>query len=350
MDSSWHTEASLIYINLPRITYDDAAVAVRNGDSKKEEFVLPVVHLVSPDHAKFRFGFSIVYPAGLSKRWDEPFPRSFAEEFTLQTYELNPTVSYKICERFSLAAGLRAIYSEGEVKSFSSSFGLRRDLEGDTTEFGYNVALTARPFKNMSLAATYRSEVELGLEGNATLAGPSGQTYNGPVRVEVPLPAILTIGYAYTYNKTTIELTYDKTYWSAYETLDFNYSQDLTGNPVLAVFDRPINKSWTDTNAYRIGLTHKYSDSLTGMLGFAIDENPVPDNTLGFDLPDADNKLYSIGLKYAINENLKIGGAYLFDDKEERTIPASANNEQGINGTFRDGGAHLVAAGLNYRF
>jgi long-chain fatty acid transport protein len=83
------------------------------------------------------------------------------------------------------------------------------------------------------------------------------------------------------------------------------------------------------------------------MAGFAIDETPVPDETLGFELPDADAKIYSLGFDYQITPQTKIGLAYLYDDKDDRDISQGA---KGINGTFTKGGAHLVTAGIKYTY
>ncbi len=96
-------------------------------------------------------------------------------------------------------------------------------------------------------------------------------------------------------DKTTVEFVFERTYWSSYKNLDFNYDYALTGS--LATFDTPIAKNWKDVNAYRIGVSHQYSDALKLMAGFAIDKTPVPNNTLGFELPDSDAKLYSVGFR-----------------------------------------------------
>jgi len=85
------------------------------------------------------------------------------------------------------------------------------------------------------------------------------------------------------------------------------------------------------------------------MVAFAIDGNPVPEGTLSFELPDSDARIYSIGVKYQINETLGIGAAYLYDDKDERTISQAAIGGS-VNGTFSDASAHLVGVGLNYMF
>ncbi len=344
------SEASFTWIHLASIEYTDGTSAARNGGSRSEDFVLPNLHLVSPAYNNFRFGLSVVYPYGLSKRWESPFPKASAEEFTLKTYELNPTVSYKISDSLSIGGGLRAIYAEGKVKSSHPLYA--RDLDGDTTEYGYNLALTYRPLENLSLAATYRSKVELDVEGDARLFAGGIQAYSGYAEVMVPTPAVLTLATAYTCNsgRTTAEFTYDKTFWNSYDQLNFNYAQAFTTLPLVA-FDAPLIKNWVNAEAFRLGLTHRCTDRLTAMLGFAIDKTPVPDQTLGFELPDSDAKIYSFGLRYQYSDNLQLGAAYLYDDKESRSVlnytPLGTVN---INGTFENSAAHLFTAGLQYRF
>jgi long-chain fatty acid transport protein len=348
LENKWQTEASLTWIHLASIEYTDNAVASRNSGSRSEDFAMPNLHVVSPEYNNFRFGLSVVYPYGLSKRWDNSFPKSTAEEFTLKTYEVNPTVSYKINNQLSIGGGVRAIYAEGVVKSNSASTTLVRDLEGDTTEYGYNLAVSYKPTENLAFAATYRSKIDLNVEGDASLSFGGTQLYRGFAAVSVPAPAVLSLATAYTCNngKTTAEFVYDKTFWNAYDKLDFNYAHAFTAMPLLA-FDAPLAKNWVNSDAFRIGLTHKLNTQWTVMAGFAIDKNPIPDQTLGFELPDSDAKIYSCGLRYQPTDKLTLGAAYLFDDKESRFVPTNTNS---INGTFDNSAAHLITAGLQYRF
>ncbi len=344
-----HFEADLVYINLKAVSYTDARTPYYNGESETENFLLPTLYAVSPDHYNFRFGLSLTYPGGLSKQWEQPYPRTFAEEFSLKVVEFSPAVAYRFNEMFSIAAGVRAVYADGTVKSagmIAPGVTASRDMDGDTWEAGYNLAFSARPVQGLNLGVTYRSKVDLDLEGSSTLqtsAGPG--LYSGDGSVSVPLPAVLSLGVAYTFfDQLTVELQWDRTYWSDYENIDFNYPVSL-GNPVLtSLFDLPKAKNWEDTDSWRIGVSYDLNQALTLMAGFAIDENPVPDSSLGFDLPDSDAKLYSLGVRYRLNEHLELGMAYLYDDKEDRTV-----NNSIVSGRFEDSGAHLITFGLNYK-
>jgi long-chain fatty acid transport protein len=352
LENRWAVEADATWIHLGSINYNDNRSSALSGDSVAEDFFMPTFFAVSPDYNNFRFGISVTAPGGLSKRWEEPYPRTFAEEFSLKIFEVNPTVAYKFSDRFSLGAGLRAVYVDGKVKSdgyVNGPFTATRDMDGDALEAGYNLALTARPVDNMNVSVTYRSNVDLEIDGHANLSTNlqmvSPYNYQGDTGVEIPLPAVLAVAVSYTFfDQLTVELEYDRTYWSEYEQLDFTYPVTFI-NPILSgAFDEAKPKHWQDTDAWRLSLTYDMKNNFILMAGFAIDENPVPSEYLGFELPDSDARLYSLGVRYRINDDMEMGVAYLYDDKESRTV-----RNDTISGTFEDASAHLVTFGFTYK-
>jgi len=139
-----------------------------------------------------------------------------------------------------------------------------------------------------------------------------------------------------------------KTYWSAYKALDFNYASPIS--PILVpYFDDSIAKNWKDTNTFRLGITQTL-DKLTLMAGLVIDETPVPDQTLGFELPDTDATSVSLGGRYQLNDRMNIGFSGLYSMHKDRTISAADNNENGIVGEFSDGNILIISAGIGYKF
>ncbi len=347
-------EGALTYINLSEITYTDNRSPLFNAKSKEENLFAPSFFLTSKDYDGVRYGFSMTVPGGLSKRWDSPYAKLFSEEFTLKIIELNPVASYKVNDNFAVGGGLRMIYSEGIVKSngldiTTLSQGavtapIGRDMEADTIEFGYNLAATYKPDSAITLSATYRSNVNINEEGNAKLYLSGTKVYDGGASVEVPLPAVASLAFAYDFGKTVLEVEYDKTFWSEYKKLDFQFKDNV---PVAlkAPFDDPKAREWEDTNALRVGLTHQLNEKLTIMGGFALDENPAPQENLGFELPDSDATLYSGGFKYQYSDALAIGASFLYDAKDSRKV---VNHD--INGEFKDASALLVTTGFSYQF
>ena len=224
-----------------------------------------------------------------------------------------------------------------------SSSAISRDLEGDSFDYGYNLALSYKPTTDLDMAITYRSKVDLGQEGTAKLYSPTGLAYDGGATVSVPLPALLNVAIAYTFaTKTTVEFVYERNYWSAYSTLDFDYAANI-GN-LSPKFDDPIAKDWKDTTAYRLGITQKL-DTMTLMAGVVIDESPVPDTTLSYELPDSNSISVSIGGRYQLNDKTDIGLSALYSMRESRKV-----NNADIEGTFSNSNVLIVSAGVGYKF
>jgi long-chain fatty acid transport protein len=345
MEDTFHLEVDATYLYLSEIEYEDARSPVFDGDSENEHFFIPTGFMVSPSYAGARFGLAIVAPYGLSKRWKDPYPKTFAEEFSLTVIEVNPTISYSFGDKVSIAAGPRMLYADATVKSDGSDFGLplARDMEDDTVEWGWNVALAVKPIEKLNISATYRSHVDLDFEDDASLTfGPVNGIFAADV--SVPAPAVLALSVAYdVLENLNVELTWDRTFWSEYEELDFNFSPVITGNP----FELSQDRNWDDTDAFRIGLTWAVNNTWTLMGGFAYDENPAPAENIGFELPDSDAWIYSLGAQYKVSEQMDLGIAALYDYKESRTVQTDDGR---IDGEFSNASALLVTVGMNYRF
>ncbi len=346
MENTWHAEMDASWIHLTAIEYEDARTVRYNGESETEDFLLPTAFVVSPSYGGARFGLAIVSPFGLSKQWDTPYQKAAAEEFSLTTIEVNPNVSYGFGKMVSVAAGVRMLYADATVKSDASGLGipLSREMEGDTVEWGWNAAVAVKPIEQLNISATYRSNIDLEFDDKAKL-NLMGKMMTLDAEVTIPGPAVFALSVAYdVLPNLNVELTWDRTFWSEYENLDFDFTPRIPGNP----FEPPQARNWDDTDAFRIGLTYGVTKSLDLMAGFGYDNNPAPTETVGFELPDSDAWLYSIGAQYKINDKMDVGLAMLYDYKETREVKVKATDR--VYGEFTDASAILVTVGLNYRF
>ncbi len=344
--NTWLAEVDATYIYLSPIEYEDARNPAFNGESEEEHFLLPTGFVVSPSYGGARFGLSVTAPYGLAKRWEDRYQKAVAEEFSLTVIEVNPTVSYALGEMFSIAAGPRMLYAKAQVKSDASGLGvpLSRDMEGDTVEWGWNAAVSFKPMQKLNVSATYRSHVDLDFEDDAKL-NLMGNRMVLDAEVSVPAPAVFALSVAYDIlDNLNVELTWDRTFWSEYDELDFNFTPQIPGNP----FEAPVRKDWDDSDAFRIGVTYGLNEIITLMAGFGYDKNPQPTERVTFDLPDSDAFLYSLGMQYKVSEKMDIGVAALYDYKESRTVQVTPTDR--IYGEFTNASAVLFTVGLNYRF
>jgi long-chain fatty acid transport protein len=233
------------------------------------------------------------------------------------------------------------IYSEGIVKSSSIA---SRDMSGDSLDFGYNMALAYKPTSSVEFGVTYRSRISLSEEGNAKLKIGNALVYDGGSSVSIPLPAALNIAAAYTFETdTTIEFVYERTFWSAYNSLNFEYASSIP-NILVPSFDDPIAKEWKDSSAYRVGITQEL-DALTLLGGFVVDKSPIEDAKLSFELPDSDSVSISLGARYDISDSTNIGFSALYSMRSDRVV---INDD--ISGTFSNSDVLILSAGLGYKF
>lgn len=321
MEDTNFIEGDLTYIHLYEVNYKDDDT---NIDSKDEDFLIPTFHYVSKNIDGYRFGFSMVSPVGLSKRWGEDPAKASAEEFTLKTLEFNPTIAKKFTNNFSMAVGLRGIYSEGIVKN------AHYQMEGDGFDFGYNIAVSYKPSSDLELSATYRSKVDLHIEGTAK--------DKGGVKVSVPVPGVLSLATAYTLpSKTTVEFVYERTFWSTYDTLDFDFADETSEDD----YGSPIAKDWEDSDTYRLGITKILDEKRILMGGVVYDYSPIPKKRLGYELPDTNTLAFSIGGRYKLDTKTEVGLATLYSFHSDRK-----NN----NGEFSEGNVLMISAGVTYKF
>ena len=349
MDDTNQIEVDLMYVGTSATNFQGTVRGTTKYDINSEEqsFIIPSLHYVSPKlgDSGARVGLSIVVPGGLTREWKEQPAQSVAEEFTLQVIEINPTAAFEVTKELAVAVGFRFVHSSGIVKS---SGAISRDMNGNSNDYGYNLALSYKPTKDLDIAVTYRSKIDLSQEGNAKLYVGSAKVYDGGSSVSVPLPATFSAAIAYTLpTKTTVEFVYEKTYWSTYESLQFSYASSIP-NILEPYFAAPVAKNWEDTEAYRLGITQEL-DSVTLMAGAVVDFTPTPEETLNFESPGSNSLSVSLGGRYEISKTIDVGLAALYSIKEDRTVSNTVNTN-GINGTFSNSNALLISAGLGYKF
>ncbi len=350
MDSFSYFEASFTGIYLAKVQYagnqitstTPLTILPASNATESERFLVPHLHYVSKPFGKFRFGLALTTPAGLSKKWDSGIQTWFAKEFTLRTAEFNPSISYRINDNFSLAVGGRILFTDGKIVFNNPLLG-SYNMDGDIkTHYGYNLALSYN-LKELTLAATYRSKIDLKESGKVEYSKGAVRSHTIGT-TKVPLPATLTLAVALqTAPSATFEFVYERTYWSKYDRLKMSFADRRVP---------PINvaKNWRDTNTYRIGFTYHNTPKITTMYGFAYDETPVPAATLGYELPDSDAYIFSIGALYKYTKNLTIGMSYLYDYKTSRRLTLADANQNGILGKFSNASAQLLNISFNYRY
>ena len=214
------------------------------------------------------------------------------------------------------------------------------EIEGDGDGWGYNFGILWKPTDQISLGMAYRSEIQLDIDGDADflrLGGPFG-SFSGSAATKITLPDTWSFGIAIKpVQRLTLEFDVDRFGWSSYDMLSIDFNSKST------LPDSSSPKDWKDCWAYRFGVQYSVNDNFDIRAGYAYDETPQPERTVGPELPDADRHNYTVGFGYRVGK-ATFDVAYMFVDFKDRKVDNSIQT-----GTYKSE-AHLFAANLTYSF
>ncbi|NIY15077.1 MAG: hypothetical protein GWM98_09315, partial [Nitrospinaceae bacterium] len=146
----------------------------------------------------------VFVPFGQSAEWDKNGPFRgvapyFAELFTL---DVNPTVAYRVNDKFSIAAGVNIIMSEIQSKQLlvdpanPAAPALNARAEGDGDALGWNLGAAFEPAAGHKVALAYRSGFEVEYDGDTAIS-PSVPPFlaRSGFSSEIEFPHIVSAGY-----------------------------------------------------------------------------------------------------------------------------------------------------------
>src|SRR5262249_39493434 len=127
-------------------------------------------------------GLGLNTPFGLTTDWKNPdnfVGRGISTKAALRTFDLNPTLGWKVAPNFGIGFGARVMFSDVELqrRNFASNpftlapadvakVRLKSDLD---TGYGWNVGFLHKYNESFSWGFSYRSKITVKYKGNATL-------------------------------------------------------------------------------------------------------------------------------------------------------------------------------------
>jgi len=329
----------------------------RTFETKTEVFYPSTFFITHKFSDKISAGLGVFNPFGLSTKWDNDWEgRYITTDSELQTFNINPVVSYKITPWITFAGGLDFLLLNAtlEKKINLSLFGLPdggQKFEGDGTGVGYNFGILIEPHKDVAIGASYRSEINVDIDGDATFDLPAGTPPffpNTTGETDITLPQQVHVGVYYKgFHPLTFEVGLRWEGWSSYDRLKINFDKLIGGSPTLIE-----RKDWEDTYSANVGAKYKLNDSVALLAGYLYGGNPIPDETFEPSIPDANTHLFTIGtdVKYkALRVALSYGYQKLQDRNKNNPIADPVSGTGTANGEYKSD-LHMIGLSLTYRF
>ena len=287
----------------------------QGGDAGDVSFVPNAyfAYRVSPD---VHLGLGVNAPFGLKTEYDAGWiGRYQALKSELKTVNLNPSVAYRVSDRFSVGAGLNLQYLETELTNLTG-VGVAA-VEGDDYGWGFNLGALWQLTPSTRLGLAYRSEIDFDLEGDASFSAMP--VLNGDATAETTMPDSASLSLFHRLSPAW-DLLADVSWtgWSDFDKLAIY----RTSGALLSY----TPENWDDTLRYSVGATWHTSEKLSLRGGVAYDEAPVSDTYRTPRIPDGARIWVAVGGQYRLGKASAIdfGYAHLFVNDPGLDVAAPA--------------------------
>jgi len=340
--------------------------------------IVPNLYWVTGINEETKFGLGMQTTFGLATKYDDDWVgRYHAVETDLKTINVNPSIAYRVNDKLSIGGGIDVLFGDIiftnaiDFGAICAAQGLTSascspqntdgfaDLEGDNLSdpaFGYNFGLQYMIQPETIIGLSYRSEIDLDLEGEADFTVPAGAAFitgsglflDSDITAGVTLPASLAFSVSHKVDKITYLADITWTGWSSFDELRIEYENDAQPDSVTT-------EDWDDTFRYSIGLDYQYSNSLVLRTGVALDETPVPSAERRTARVPGDERIWlSFGMTYTWDEDLTIdvGYSHLFiddtkiDNEFESSVPTLAAS---LTGEY-EASVDILSVQLNWQY
>ena len=317
---------------------------------------------------EMKFGLGVQTSFGLAIKYDRGWVgRYHAVETDLKTININPSIAYQVNDQLSVGGGLDVVLADviftsaidiGAICTAAAGAGTPfpgclttpqtndgfADLTADNLSdpgFGFNFGLQYEVDMNTVLGVSYRSEIDLEVEGTADFTLPANAAaipigaslfLDTGINAKVTTPASLSLSASRKAGKVTYLADITWTGWSSFEELRIVYD-----NPMQP--DTVTTQSWDDTFRYSVGFDYQYSDNMILRSGIAYDETPIPSpERRTARIPGNDRTWLSFGLSYILDDqsSVDVGYSHLFIDDTgiNNTLEAAVPLDATLTGSY----------------
>jgi len=316
-------------------------------------------------------GVGVNVPFGLETDWAADWLGRFhATKSTIQTFNVNPTVAFKVNDALSLGAGASYQHLSAELSQNVAYGGISyaggiaaatavggpavgaaagaailaqlggpsglalegpAKIEGDSNAWGWNAGALLKLGDQGHLGLSYRSRVKHEIEGDVTFTsaptfslpgalapigtGLNARFANGPVTAKVELPETFSAAGSWANEKLEVLADWTWTGWSSIQTLDIARTDGSALSSVTLRFE--------DTWRAGLGVNVKLNEAWKLRLGTAYDKAPVQDTYRTARLPDGNRVWAAGGFEWKVSKKalVDVGYAHIFIKDASSNLP-----------------------------
>jgi long-chain fatty acid transport protein len=296
-------------------------------------------------------GVGLSAPFGLKTEYDADWIGRFQSiKFEIKTYNVNPSIAYRINDKVSIGAGvnwqrLESVYERQAAVVNPLAQGTRVKLDLDDDSWGWNVGALFNVSPTTRIGVSYRSaikhEVDGSLTSNNQLVSPN---IGARASIKLPDTAILSVVQRLS-DRWEMLGDISWTGWSSIKDVDI-----FRANGTLA---QTLEPRFRDSWRVAFGGIYKYTDAWRLKFGIAWDQTPVPNAEHRLTaLPDNDRLWLSIGGQWrpTLTSALDLGFAYLHIKDTDINNDQLATGRGLVRGSYDSSKAYILGAQYSQSF
>lgn len=345
----------MLYVNS---RFDSDTQVNGGGDGGNAGGLIPsggasYVHKHSDDLA-FGLTFGSYFGLGLDYG-DDWEGRYYVTEAELLTMGINPSVGYRINERWLVGAGANLFYSTLDQRAAVKNV-LNPDqgdgslkLEDDSFGYGFNLGIMFELSEETRIGLSYRSQVDLEFEDALEFSnlGPAlAPLENTKADLDLNVPQSILLGLHHELNEDwAIMASIAWQEWS-----EFGKQELSITSPDPSDIEKDLE--FDDTWHFALGAQYQINPELRWSFGISHDTSPIDkaENRTP-DIPFDRIWRFASGLNYQWKENISVGIAYEYMDLGSAEIDVTGNPVRGdLKGEYETNAVHFFAANFNMTF
>jgi long-chain fatty acid transport protein len=251
-------------------------------------------------------GIGVSAPFGLATEYGSNwYGRYQSIKFAIETYNVNPSLAYRVNDMISLGVGVswQKMKAEYTRQAYTTA---QAKLDADSDAWGWNVGAMFQLAPATRLGVSYRSSINHTLDGDLS---SSLAALNAPASADIKLPAMAILSFTQGLGNSW-ELLGDVSWtsWSSVDTVKIIPQSTVIPPSAL---DTKFNDTWRAA----LGANYKVNEAWKLKFGLAYDQTPVPDAQHRMvSLPDSDRTAVATGVQWKPSKTsaLDLGVEYLF--------------------------------------
>ena len=315
----------------------------------------------APISDNIKLGFGLFPIGGLSSeyRLTNAIYGDQVYESSLSFLKLLPAIGYKVNEKLSLGLTFGAAYQNMRLKMpyqvHSGALAgnvMAADMRMEGLGYSGSLGVLYKVSDAVKIGFVYKSATKVDLSGDinvdASALGAGTAKYDIKTTYDWPQTAGVGVSYQAT-PKWFFGLDLEWINWK--KAMD-NLKLEMSGGNNASLptsLDDTLPLNWDDQYVVRLGGEYKATNKLTLRSGVSYGKSPIPDNTLMPVLCTVTEWSATLGLGYAVTENVSFDAAYLhsFDHTQDVGVSLIADE---YNGSSTGVTIDAIYMGLTVKF